>query len=133
MVAMWPIMTENVNPRNFIWKDTLTHYANHEAPTSCRLPKGAKTQMKIERRGPIFGKPENDQERTIGINVGMVQDEGLLSFTLHIHDKTFTDIKIVHMSDLGSVMFQLYSAASLQQAQAVQLAVLQQHRQLHCK
>jgi hypothetical protein len=116
MAVMWPIMIENVNPRNFIWFDTLTHYANHEAPTSCRLPKGSKAQMRIERRGPIFEKPENDQERTIGINVGMVQDAGLLSFTLHIHDKTFTEIQIVHMSDLGSVMFQPYSASSLQQA-----------------
>jgi hypothetical protein len=122
MAVMWPIMTENVNPRNFIWYDTLTHYANHEAPTSCRLPKGAKAQMRIERRGPIFGKPENDQERTIGINVGMAEDEGLLSFTLHIHDKTFTEIEIVHMSDLGSVMFQPYSAASLQQAQQSSVA-----------
>jgi hypothetical protein len=122
MAVMWPIMTENVNPRNFIWYDTLTHYANHEAPSSCRLPKGAKKQMRIERRCPIFAKPEDDQERTVGINIGMVHDAGLLSFTLHIHDKTFTEIKVVHMSDLGSVMFQPYSAASLQQAQQSSVA-----------
>lgn len=115
MAVMWPIMTANVNPRNYVWFDTVTHYANHEAPSHVHLPKGSKAILKSERRGPIFDK-NDDKERSVGINIGMVSDKGLLCFTMHICDRTITEKKIVRMSDLGTAMFQPYSAASEQQA-----------------
>jgi hypothetical protein len=115
MAVMWPIMTANVNPRNYVWYDTVTHYANHEAPSHVKLPKGSKAILKSERRGPIFDKSD-DKERSVGINIGMVSDKGLLSFTVHICDKTITEKSIVRMSDLGTAMFQPYSAASERQA-----------------
>jgi hypothetical protein len=117
MAVMWPIMTANVNPRNYVWFDTVTHYANHEAPSQVKLPKGSKAILKSERRGPIFDK-NDDKERSIGINIGMVSDKGLLCFTMHICDRTIVEKKIVRMSDLGTAMFQPYSAASEQQARA---------------
>jgi hypothetical protein len=126
MAVMWPIATQGVNPRNFVWYDTLTHFANHEAPSKCRLPVGAKSQMRNERRGPIFSKPNDDQERSVGINIGMAMDKGLVSFTLHICDKSFSEIQIVKMSDVGTAMFQPYSAASLQEARQASGAEAQQ-------
>jgi hypothetical protein len=115
MAVMWPIMTANVNPRNYVWFDTVTHYANHEAPSHVKLPKGSKAILKSERRGPIFDK-NDDKERSVGINIGMVSDKGLLCFTVHICDRTIDEKKIVRMSDLATAMFQPYSAASERQA-----------------